>query len=89
MLSKKEQIALKIKKLELINNETCQFYSENGFKCHVLSLDQKLDSLKDEPKMFMDSLNVSDDLDLLEKELDNHVDLALAELNQLKGGNNV
>ena len=89
MLSKKEQIALKIKKLELINNETCQFYSENGFKCAVFSLEHAIELLKDEVRLFMDDLSNSNHLAALENDIDTAINSAQTVLNQLKGGNNV
>ena len=85
----KSLIAHKIKKLELINIETAALYNKDSVKSVTCTLEDMKQGLLDEPKVFMDALNDSNDLVKFEADLDSHIELATTSLNELKGVENV
>ena len=87
MFRKKDLLALKIKQLELINNDTAKLYDESNYNHPVFSVQDMKESLIEEAKLFMDELTTTNDLNNLESRVDEQLELAFEMFEKL-GGNN-
>ena len=85
MFRKKDFLALKIKQLELINNDTAKLYDESNYNHPVFSVQDMKESLIEEAKLFMDELTTTNDLNNLESRVDEQLELAFEMFEKLGG----